>query len=109
MLGLHLPWWGIVAALFAGAIGQPIVNAPLISIMTTRPPEALRAKVMTAVLTFATLAGPVGLISVGPLLQAFGAHPVFFGLAGGALGSALYFVAVVARYRASSPTVPQSA
>ncbi len=103
LLGFHLQWWGIVAALFAGAIGQPIVNAPLISIMTTRPPEALRAKVMTAVLTFATLAGPIGLVGVGPLLQTFGAHAVFVGLAGGALGSALYFVAVVVRYRASSP------
>jgi MFS family permease len=103
LLGLHLPWWGIVAALFVAAIGQPIVNAPLISIMTTRPPEALRAKVMTAVITFATLAGPIGLVGIGPLLQTFGAHPVFVGLAGGALGSALYFVAVVVRYRSSSP------
>lgn len=94
--------------LFAGAIGQPIINAPLISIMTTRPPEALRAKVMTAVLTFATLAGPIGLVGVGPLLQMFGAHPVFVGLAGGALGSALYFVGVVIRYRGSSPTVAES-
>ena len=107
LLGFHLPWWGIVAALFAGAIGQPIVNAPLISIMTTRPPEELRAKVMTAVLTFATLAGPIGLVGIGPLLQAFGAHPVFVGLAGGALGSALYFVGVAVRYRSSSPTVAE--
>ena len=108
VLGFHLPWWGIVIALFAGAIGQPIVNAPLIGIMTTRPPEALRAKVMTAVLTFATLAGPIGLVSVGPLLGRFGAHAVFVGLAGGALGSALYFVLVVVRYRASGPTVVES-
>jgi MFS family permease len=109
VLGFHLPWWGIVVALFVGAIGQPIVNAPLIGIMTTRPPEALRAKVMTAVLTFATLAGPIGLVSVGPLLGRFGAHAVFVGLAGGALGSALYFVGVVIRYRASSLPVVESA
>jgi MFS family permease len=102
LLGFHLPWWGIAAALFVGAIGQPIVNAPLIGIMTTRPPEALRAKVMTAVLTFATLAGPVGLVSVGPLLGRFGAHAVFVGLACGALGSALFFVGVVMRYQASA-------
>jgi MFS family permease len=101
LLGFHLPWWGIVAALFAGAIGQPIVNAPLLGILTTRPPEELRAKVMTAVLTFATLAGPIGLVLIGPLLGRFGAHSVFVGLACGALASALFFVWVVVRYRKS--------
>ena len=109
LLGFHLPWWGIAAVFLVAGIGQPIVNAPLIGIMTTRPPEALRAKVMTAVLTFATLAGPIGLFAVGPLLQAFGAHAVFVGLACGALVSALYFVAVVTRYKSSSASVVESA
>ena len=109
LLGFHLPWWGIVAALFVGAIGQPIVNAPLLGILTTRPPEALRAKVMTAVLTFATLAGPIGLVLIGPLLGRFGAHGVFVGLACGALASALFFVWVVVRYRASDDPAAEPA
>jgi MFS family permease len=102
LLALPLPWWGIVVALFAGAVGQPLVNAPLLGILTTKPPEAIRPKVMTAVLTFATVAGPVGLLAVGPLLQAYGPRTVFVAIAAGALGSALFFVAVVARYRASA-------
>ena len=101
LLALPLPWWGVVAILFAGAIGQPLVNAPLFGILTTKPPEAIRPKVMTAVLTFATIAGPVGLLGVGPLLQTYGARTVFVVIAGGALGSALFFVGVVMRYRTS--------
>lgn len=108
VLGLPLPWWGIVAALFAGAIGQPLINAPLLGILTTRPPEAIRPKVMSAVLTFATVAGPIGLLGVGPLLQAYGARTVFVAIAGGALGSALFFVGVVVRYRSSDGAVAES-
>ena len=101
LLALPLPWWGVVAILFTGAIGQPLVNAPLLGILTTKPPEAIRPKVMTAVVTFATIAGPVGLLGVGPLLQAYGARTVFVVIAGGALGSALFFVGVVMHYRSS--------
>ncbi len=109
LLALPLPWWGIVAALFAGAVGQPLVNAPLLGILTTRPPEAIRPKVMTAVLAFATIAGPIGLLAVGPLLQTYGPRTVFVAIAAGALGSALFFVGVVSRYRASALPVAESA
>jgi predicted MFS family arabinose efflux permease len=109
LLGFHLPWWGVVATLFVAAIGNPIVNAPLLGILTTRPPEALRAKVMTAVLTFATLAGPVGLVSVGPLLARYGAHAVFVVIACGALASGLFFVGVVTRYRSAGAPAPEAA
>ena len=58
LLGLDLPLWATLAALFASTIPQPLVNAPVIGLMTTRTPEALRPKLMTAVLTIAMLAGP---------------------------------------------------
>ena len=41
------------------------------------------------------------LLGVGPLLQTYGARTVFVVIAGGALGSALFFVGVVMRYRTS--------
>ena len=74
LLALHLPVWGVVLVLFVSSLFGPLVNAPLIGVITMRTPEALRAKVMTAVLTFALLAGPLGLFLGGPLLA--GVRPV---------------------------------
>ena len=69
----------------------------MISIVTVRTPSALRAKVMTAIVTFATIAGPIGLIAVGPLLGALGPRTVFLIIAGGMTASALFFVRVALR------------
>ena len=76
LLGLPLPAGAVVAVLFASAIFGPLVNAPLIGVLTMRTPEALRPKVMTGVLTMALLAGPIGLVIVGPLLASWGPRPV---------------------------------
>src|SRR4029453_13792203 len=50
-------------------------DAPLLRGLTRRPPEALRPKVMTGVITMALLAGPIGLLVVGPLLASWGPRP----------------------------------
>ncbi|MBA2474766.1 MAG: MFS transporter [Actinobacteria bacterium] len=98
LLALELPVIGVVAVLFVSSIFGPLINAPLIGLITMRTPAAIRAKVMTAVLTFALLAGPVGLVAVGPLLEAWGPRRVFLLIAAGQLAAALFFVgAVVAR------------
>jgi MFS family permease len=98
LLGLDLPLWATMAALFASTIPQPLVNAPVIGLMTTRTPEALRPKLMTAVLTIAMLAGPIGLAAAGPLLEAFGTRPVFVIIAAGMTVFALYFASVALRF-----------
>jgi fucose permease len=98
LLLADLPAWGVVAALFLSALFGPLVNAPLIGVITTRTPEALRPKVMTAVITFAMLAGPIGLLVAGPLLQQVGAQPVFGLIAAGELVAALVFAAVALRH-----------
>ena len=97
VLVLELPAWAIVAALVASAIFGPLVNAPLIAMITTKTPAALRAKVMTSVLTFALLAGPAGLLAAGPILQAWGPHLVFGIVATGQLGAAVFFASVTLR------------
>jgi MFS family permease len=97
LLVLALPAWAVAAVLFASAIFGPLVNAPLIAVITTRSPDALRAKVMTALLTTALLAGPIGLILVGPLLQSLGSYAVFGIIAVGELAATLYFAASVLR------------
>jgi predicted MFS family arabinose efflux permease len=100
LLVVPLPAVLVVAALFASSFFSPLVNAPLIGVITTRTPAALRPKVMTAVLTFALLAGPLGLLAVGPLLEAWGPHRVFLLIAAGQLAATLFFaVAVVVRPR----------
>jgi MFS family permease len=98
LLGLDLPLWATLAALFASTIPQPLVNAPVIGLMTTRTPEALRPKLMTAVLTIAMLAGPIGLVAAGPLLEAYGTRTVFAIIAAGMTVFALYFASVALRF-----------
>jgi MFS family permease len=97
-LGLDLPLWATMGALFVSTIPQPLVNAPVIGLMTTRTPEALRPKLMTAVLTIAMLAGPIGLVAAGPLLEAYGTRPVFVIIAAGMTVFALYFASVALRF-----------
>jgi hypothetical protein len=96
-LAVDLPVPGVMAALFASSFFGPLVNAPLISAITLRTPEALRAKVMTAVLTTALLAGPLALLVAGPLLQSWGPRPVFLLVACGQLLATIPFALVAFR------------
>ena len=96
-LGLELPVLGVMAALALSSFFGPLVNAPLITVITTRTPVALRAKVTTAVITTAMLAGPVGYLVAGPLIESWGPRPVFLLVAAGQLLATLPFLAVAFR------------
>jgi MFS family permease len=96
-LGLELPVVGVMAALALSSFFGPLVNAPLIAVITTRTPERLRAKVTTAVITVALLAGPVGYAIAGPLLEAWGPRPVFVLVATGQLLATIPFALVAFR------------
>jgi len=109
LLALHLPVWGVVLVLFVSSFFGPLVNAPLIGVITMRTPEQLRAKVMTAVLTFALLAGPVGLFLGGPLLQSLGPHAVFLIAAAGQIAAAIPFATMAFRRGTPLQPVPTSA
>ncbi len=104
LLGLPIPAGAVILVLFVGSIFGPLVNAPLIGLLTTRTPEALRPKVMTGVLTMALLAGPIGLVVVGPLLQNWGPRPVLLLVAAGQFLASLPFAIVAFRRR--EPTAP---
>jgi hypothetical protein len=91
--------------LFTSAIFGPLVNAPLIGVLTTRTPEALRPKVMTGLFTTALLAGPIGLLIVGPLLGAWGPRPVLLFVAVGQFLASLPFAFVALRRREPQPPV----
>jgi predicted MFS family arabinose efflux permease len=96
-LAIELPVPAIVVALALSSFFGPLVNAPLIGVITMRSPEAVRAKVMTGVITAAMLAGPLGLLIAGPLLESWGARPVFLLVAAGQLLAVIPFAVVAFR------------
>jgi MFS family permease len=59
----------------------PMLNAPGLAILTSRPPAGLRTQVMTFFVTAATLAGPVAFIGAGFLLTHLGVRPVLIAIA----------------------------
>jgi hypothetical protein len=75
------------------------------AILTTRAPEELRAKVMTAVITIVTISGPATVLAVGWLLESVDVRTLLFGLAVGRVAMALAFAVIVPR-RAGDLAVP---
>lgn len=73
-----LPWMvalGFLSGLLYGPVG-PIVNV----VMQERAPEAMRGRVLGVFTASAYAAGPVGLILVGPLVDALGVQGAFLAL-----------------------------
>jgi len=69
------PWMlvlGFLTGLFFGAV-NPITNLA----MQNRTPEALRGRVVGAMGSAAYAAGPLGYLVAGPLVDSWGAQPVF--------------------------------
>jgi predicted MFS family arabinose efflux permease len=101
-LALDLPWELVIVLLAAFGFCAPLVNAPVLAIVTVRPPEALRPKVITAVMTISVLIGPLGFLAVGQALQHVRMEVVFLAIAAGFTAGALVFAAAVRRGEAAS-------
>ena len=101
LLSPTTPW--PVAAVIVGAFAffTPLVNAPVIGLLTVRTPAELRPKVMTAVMTVATMAGPFGFVAAGYVLQHVALGPFFLGLPALLTLASLAFAAVLLRQRDS--------
>ena len=97
ILVLTLPWEAVGVVLFASGVFVPLVNAPAMGMLTTRPPEALRAKVMTAVMTATALGGPAGRLVVGPMFLHWGIPATYAVIAAGITLGALLFLGVALR------------
>jgi MFS family permease len=93
------PWPVVFIALFTATLFTPLVNGPLIATLTARTPEALRAKVMTAVISVNTLAAPLGFLAAGQVLEHWGVVPLFTIVVGGMTWIAIVLSAIVLRYR----------
>jgi predicted MFS family arabinose efflux permease len=81
LLVVSTPAWLVALTLIMSGVANGIANPSLHSIMTLRPPEWLRPQVITAVLTFDTLLGPVGYLAAGVVLERSGVDPVFVAVA----------------------------
>jgi predicted MFS family arabinose efflux permease len=80
LLAPRLPWGAALVVVAAFAFFTPLVNAPVIGMLTVRTPAELRPKVMTAVMTVATMAGPFGFIAAGYALRHVDLGPFFVAL-----------------------------
>jgi predicted MFS family arabinose efflux permease len=90
--------WPVATIIIAGfAFFTPLVNAPVIGILTVRTPAELRPKVMTAVMTVATMAGPFGFMAAGYLLRHVSLGSFFIGLPALLTLGSLAFAAVLLR------------
>jgi predicted MFS family arabinose efflux permease len=103
VLGSQPPWPVVFCVLFSATLFAPLVNGPLIAVMTARMPEGLRAKAMTALISLNTLAGPAGFLVAGQVIAHWGVSAVFYAVAAGMSTGAVLFVAVAARHRDEVP------
>ncbi|HEY6069042.1 MAG TPA: MFS transporter [Gaiellaceae bacterium] len=97
LLAITLPWPAVIVVLGAFGLCAPLVNAPVLAILTVRAPEALRPKVITAVMTISVVIGPLGFLAVGQALQHVGMRVVFLAIAAGFTAAAVAFSAAVRR------------
>jgi predicted MFS family arabinose efflux permease len=99
--------WLVMIALFTATLFTPLVNGPIMGVLTARTPEALRPKVMTAIISLHTVAAPLGFIVAGQILERWGVDPVFFGVAAGVTLLSLAFATIALRHRDDVPALPE--
>jgi MFS family permease len=92
------PWPLVFIALFVATFFTPLINGPVLAVLTARTPENLRAKVMTAVISVNTVAAPLGFIVAGQVLENWGVVPLFSAVVVGITVMAIVFAAIVRRH-----------
>jgi MFS family permease len=102
------PWPVVFWALFLATLFTPLVNGPIIAVLTKRTPEELRAKVITAVISVNTLAAPLGFLVAGQVLERWGVVPLFAVVVLGLTAVAVVFAALVLR-RGDLDAAPEAA
>jgi predicted MFS family arabinose efflux permease len=93
------PWPVVFVALFVAMFFTPLINGPFFAVLTSRTPDQLRAKVLTAVISINTLAAPLGFLVAGQVLERWGVAALFAGVAIGMTLAAFTFSAIALRFR----------
>jgi MFS family permease len=70
-LALPLPAWGVVIATAMTGVFTGLFFPPLMAELTLRPPEPVRAQVLSAATTAFSVMGPIGFIAAGLLLERY--------------------------------------
>jgi predicted MFS family arabinose efflux permease len=99
VLPLLPPWPLVFVALFVGSFFTPLINGPLIAVLTARTPENLRALVITAVISVNTFAAPIGFLVAGQVLENFGVVSLFTATVAGITVMGLVYSVLVLRHR----------
>jgi predicted MFS family arabinose efflux permease len=106
------PLWAVAApvpaAMVAGALAlsglaNGLVNPTLHSVLTLRPPAAVRAKALTAMSTASSLGTPLALAVAAPAFAAFGSRHVIAAAAAGQLVAMSYAALATLRHLAGEP------
>jgi MFS family permease len=79
------------------------------AVLTSRTPEGLRAKVITAVISINTLAAPLGFLLAGQVLEHWGLVPLFTMVVAGMTWAVVVFATIVLRHREPDPAVEPAA
>jgi predicted MFS family arabinose efflux permease len=110
------PWPVVFVALFVATFFTPLINGPLIAVLTARTPENLRAMVITAVISINTLAAPLGFLVAGQVLERWGVAPLFAATVAGVMAMAFVYSGIVLRHRdedlpleTAAPVAPEPA
>jgi MFS family permease len=109
LLTAELPPVAYSAALVASGVANGLVNPSIHALMTLRIPPALRPTVMTSMMMVFVLVQPLGVLGVGPVLDAFGARPVLVGFAATQTVAMATILAVSLRVRSPVGARPQAA
>jgi predicted MFS family arabinose efflux permease len=103
------PWPVVFAALFAAMFCTPLINGPLVAVLTSRTPAGLRAMTITAVISLNTLAAPLGFLLAGQVLEHWGVVPLFTVVVAGVTWMAIAYGAIVLRNRDVDVPVAEAA
>jgi MFS family permease len=108
LLAVAMPWGAALVVVGAFAFFAPLVNAPILGILTVRTPAALRPKVMSAVMTVALLAGPLGYLLAGQAISRISIYTLFLVIAAALTVGSFAFAAILLRHRATVDAVAVS-
>jgi MFS family permease len=106
LLGIAMPWGAALVVVGVFSFFSPLVNAPIIGILTVRTPAALRPKVMSAVMTVALLAGPLGYLIAGQAISRISIYTLFLIIAAALTVGSVAFALVLLRNRTPPDLVP---
>jgi MFS family permease len=105
LLSVSMPWALALVVVATFAFFSPLVNAPILGVLTVRTPQELRPKVMSAVMTVAAMAGPLGFLAAGFALRYISLSTLFIVLPALLTLGGLAFATVLLRNRAA-PELP---